>query len=122
MIHYEKSIYFRNGNDKTWKTSRNWKGPCYQCDIGRYKESEIDVHNINATYVLNAFAIDEEQLHIVPIINSAHGIPDVSSLSIESACSGGSAAFRQAYIALSSGYYNVALAAGYEKLTMNKSP
>ncbi len=84
-------------------------------------ESGISVKDIEATYVSNAFGIGEEQLHMGPIINSTLGIPEVPSLSIESACSGGSAAFNQAYIALSSGYYNVALVVGYEKLSMNRT-
>lgn len=86
------------------------------------QESGIASHDIESTYVSNAFGIGENQLHVGPIINSALGIPEVPSLSIESACSGGSAAFNQAYIALSSGYYKVALVVGYEKLSMNKTP
>ena len=60
------------------------------------QESGIASRDIESTYVSNAFGIGENQLHIGPIINSALGIPEVPSLSIESACSGGSAAFSQA--------------------------
>jgi len=85
-------------------------------------EAGISARDIEATYVSNAFGIGEGQLHIGPIINSSLGIPDIPSVSMESACSGGSAAFNQAYIALSSGYYSAALVVGYEKLSMNKTP
>lgn len=85
-------------------------------------ESGINVRDIEATYVSNAFGIGEEQLHMGPIINGSLGIPEIPSLSIESACSGGSAAFNQAYIALSGGYYDAALVVGYEKLSMNRTP
>ena len=118
-----KKVYvIGTGMTKFGKLDQSGRELAIQAAKEAIQESGIVSHDIESTYVSNAFGIGENQLHIGPIINSALGIPEVPSLSIESACSGGSAAFNQAYIALSSGYYKVALVVGYEKLSMNKTP
>lgn len=89
--------------------------------IQAINDAQIRPKDIDATYVSNAFGIGEGQIHVGPLINSSLGIPQVPSLTIESACSGSSAAFHEAYVALSSGIHNVALVVGYEKLTMNST-
>lgn len=89
--------------------------------IQAINDAQIRPKDIDATYVSSAFGIGESQIHVGPLINSSLGIPQVPSLTIESACSGSSAAFHEAYVALSSGIHNVALVVGYEKLTMNST-
>ena len=41
--------------------------------------------------------IADKQVHLGPVIMSNLGIPEVPSLSIESACGSGSVSFREAY-------------------------
>ena len=90
-----------------------------QASMDAINDAGIRPKDIDATYVSSAFGIAENQVHVGPLINSSLGIPSIPSLTIESACSGSSAAFHEAYIALSSGFHNVALVVGYEKLSMN---
>jgi acetyl-CoA acyltransferase len=45
------------------------------------------------------------------------GVRGISVTRVENACASGSSAFREAWIAVGSGLYDIALAAGVEKLT-----
>jgi len=50
------------------------------------------------------------------------GISGIPVLNVENACASGSSAFREAWISVASGMYDVALALGVEKLYCNNSP
>jgi len=50
------------------------------------------------------------------------GINKIPIMRVESACSSGSAAIREAWIAVGSGMYDIALALGVEKLTGRRAP
>ena len=73
--------------------------------------------DIQAGFVANAFSLAEKQGHLGPIVMSGLGIPDVPSSTIESACSSGAAALREAWINVGAGIYDCMLAVGVEKVS-----
>ncbi len=81
------------------------------------EDAGISPGEIDASFYSNAFGVTESQLHIGPLINSAIGIPDKPSLSVESACSSSSAALNEAYAHIAAGLEEICLVAGGEKLS-----
>ena len=79
--------------------------------------SGIDPKRIGYTFVANCFGIAERQAHIGPLINTALGIPEVPSCTIESACSSSSAALHEAYVRVAGGFSDAALVVGAERLS-----
>jgi acetyl-CoA C-acetyltransferase len=73
--------------------------------------------DISVTFVANAFGIAERQGHVGPLLNSALGIPEVPSCTVESACSSASAALHEAYVHVAGGFADSALVVGFEKLS-----
>jgi len=115
-----KKVYVAGvGMTNFGKSNKLGRELALEASIMAINDAGIKPREIEATYVSNAFGIAENQVHVGPLINSSLGIPEVPSLTIESACSGSSAAFHEAYVALSSGIHKVALVVGYEKLSMN---
>jgi acetyl-CoA C-acetyltransferase len=79
--------------------------------------SGIDPKRIGYTFVSNAFGVAERQAHVGPLINTALGIPDVPSATIESACSSSSAGLHEAFVHVAGGFADAALVVGVEKLS-----
>ena len=77
----------------------------------------INPQDIQAAFVANAFGMAEKQGHLGPLLMSSLGIPHVPSSTIEAACCSGGSAFRQAYINIASGFYDVMLVVGTEKIS-----
>ena len=77
----------------------------------------VEPKEIGYTFVANAFGIAERQAHVGPLINTALGIPEVPSCTIESACSSSSAALHEAYVHVAGGFADAALVVGVEKLS-----
>jgi len=77
----------------------------------------LDPKEIGYTFVSNCFGIAERQAHLGPLINTALGIPDVPSCSIESACSSSSAGLHEAFVHVAGGFEDAALVVGVEKLS-----
>jgi acetyl-CoA C-acetyltransferase len=72
---------------------------------------------VGITFVSNCFGIAEHQAHVGPLINTALGIPEVPSCTIESACSSSSAALHEAFVHVAGGFADAALVVGAEKLS-----
>ncbi|MGI0053144.1 MAG: thiolase C-terminal domain-containing protein [Thermoplasmata archaeon] len=72
---------------------------------------------IGITFVANAFGIAERQAHVGPLINTALGIPEVPSATVESACSSSSAALHEAFVHVAGGFEDAALVVGFERLS-----
>ena len=79
--------------------------------------SGIDPKRIGQTYVSNAFGVAERQAHLGPLLNTALGIPEVPSATIESACSSSSAGLHEAYVHIAAGFADAVLVVGVEKLS-----
>ena len=77
----------------------------------------INPQDIQAAFVANAFGMSEKQGHLGPLLMSSLGIPHVPSSTIEAACCSGGSAFREAYINVASGFYDVMLVVGTEKIS-----
>jgi acetyl-CoA C-acetyltransferase len=77
----------------------------------------LEPKDIGYTFVSNCFGVSERQAHVGPLINTALGIPEVPSATIESACSSSSAALHEAYVHVAGGFLDAALVVGVEKLS-----
>ncbi|EQD74427.1 acetyl-CoA acetyltransferase, partial [mine drainage metagenome] len=73
--------------------------------------------DIDHTFVSNAFGLAEHQGHLGPLINTALGIPEVPSATIESACSSSSAGLHEAFVHVAGGFADAVLVVGAEKLS-----
>ncbi len=81
------------------------------------EQSGIDPKQIGYTFVSNAFGIAERQAHIGPLLNTALGIPEVPSVTVESACSSSSAGLHEAFVHIAGGFIDAALVVGVERLS-----
>ncbi|HZY91804.1 MAG TPA: beta-ketoacyl synthase N-terminal-like domain-containing protein [Thermoplasmata archaeon] len=77
----------------------------------------IDPKQVGYTFVANCFGIAERQAHVGPLVNTALGIPEVPSCTVESACSSTSAALHEAYVHVAGGFIDAALVVGVERLS-----
>ncbi|HYK92833.1 MAG TPA: beta-ketoacyl synthase N-terminal-like domain-containing protein [Thermoplasmata archaeon] len=77
----------------------------------------VDPKQIGYTFVANCFGIAERQAHVGPLINTALGIPETPSCTVESACSSTSAALHEAYVHVAGGFIDAALVVGVERLS-----
>ncbi len=76
------------------------------------------VKTIDGLYVGNMVSgILSEQEHLGTLIAEYAGLSGIEAVKVESACSSGAAAFRQAMLAVASGAMDCAAALGVEKLT-----
>jgi acetyl-CoA C-acetyltransferase len=73
--------------------------------------------DIGHTFVANCFGIAEHQAHVGPLINNGLGIPEVPSVTLESACSSSSAALHEAFVHVAGGFADAALVVGAERLS-----
>lgn len=80
-------------------------------------ESGIEPTDVQAGFIANAFSLSEKQGHLGPIIMSGLGIADVPASTIESACSSGASAIREAWVNIGAGIYDCMLVTGVEKVS-----
>lgn len=73
--------------------------------------------DIEMIFVSNVLGMVESQGHVGPLIATSLGIPHVPSLTIEAACASGSVSFREGYLSVGSGTYDIALVVGAEKVS-----
>jgi len=77
------------------------------------EKSEIQalyLGNFNGQYLCH-------QGHMGPLASEALGLGNIPTLRTEGACASGSLAFRQGYMAIASGLYDIVLVGGVEKMT-----
>ena len=79
--------------------------------------SGLAPRDLEHTFVANCFGLAEHQAHVGPLINNGLGIPDVPSVTLESACSSSSAALHEAYVHVAGGFADAALVVGAERLS-----
>ncbi|MHB1434754.1 MAG: thiolase C-terminal domain-containing protein [Thermoplasmata archaeon] len=77
----------------------------------------LSPQDIDHTFVSNAFGMAEHQGHLGPLLNTALGIPEVPSCTIESACSSSSAGLHEAFVHVAGGFADAVLVVGAEKLS-----
>ncbi|HTP54979.1 MAG TPA: beta-ketoacyl synthase N-terminal-like domain-containing protein [Thermoplasmata archaeon] len=81
------------------------------------RQSGLSPHDIQHTFVANCFGLAEHQAHVGPLINNGLGIPEVPSVTLESACSSSSAALHEAFVHVAGGFADAALVVGAERLS-----
>ena len=80
-------------------------------------DAGVEPRAVGHTFVANCFGLTERQGHLGPLVNQGLGIPEVPSVSVESACSSSSAALHEAYVHVAGGFADVALVVGAERLS-----
>lgn len=113
----EKVCIIGAGSTKYGKLPDSITDIALQASVDAIETAGIEPKEIKAGYISNVFGIADKQVHLGPVIMSNLGIPEVPSLSIESACGSGSIAFREAFANVAAGFYDVVLATGVEKVT-----
>ncbi|MCZ6582585.1 MAG: thiolase domain-containing protein [Thaumarchaeota archaeon] len=112
----EKVCVIGAGSTKYGKLEDSIADLAIQASVGAIDDAGIEPKEIKAGYISNVFGVADKQVHIGPVIMSNLGIPEVPSLSIESACGSGSVAFREAYANVAAGFYDAVLVTGVEKV------
>jgi acetyl-CoA C-acetyltransferase len=82
------------------------------------KDSKVDLSQIQALHLGNVYsAFTEKQTNMAPLALSSIGIAtNIPSTRYEAACASSSVAFRQGYLSILSGMYDVVLVGGTERL------
>jgi acetyl-CoA C-acetyltransferase/acetyl-CoA acyltransferase len=82
------------------------------------KDADIELSKIEALHLGNVYSsFTEMQTNMAPLALSAIGIPNpIPSIRYETACASASVAFRQGYLSILSGMYDVVLVGGTERL------
>jgi len=81
------------------------------------RDAGVEPDAIDGSIVSNAFGFSERQIHIGPILNTELGVPHKPSLTVESACAGGSTALNEAFMRIAGGFDDICLVAGAERIT-----
>ncbi len=81
------------------------------------RDAGLEPKQIGHTFVANCFGLAEHQAHVGPLINNGLGIPEVPSVTLESACSSSSAALHEAFVHVAGGFADAALVVGAERLS-----
>jgi len=87
------------------------------------EDAGIDGKDIEALYIGNMSGgrfIGQE--HLAALAADQGGLLPIPAARVEGACASGSLAFRNAYISIASGLYDIVIAAGAEKMTDIKGP
>lgn len=99
------------------KSSRDLFVEAYQ-EMKSSIDKDFNPRDIQAMYLGN-FSSDqfEGQGHMAPILASWIGLTPIPTFRVEDACASGGIALRQAVLAIASGFYDVVLVGGVEKMT-----
>ena len=86
--------------------------------LGAIKDSNISGNDIDAMYVGNmSSGLFVNQEHIASLISDHTGLNPVPCTRVEAACASGGLALRQGIMAVASGYHDIVISAGVEKMT-----
>ncbi|MGI0017831.1 MAG: thiolase domain-containing protein, partial [Nitrosotalea sp.] len=107
MRFVEKVCLIGAGSTKYGKLEDSITDIALQASVDAIESAGISSKEIQAGYISNVFGIADKQVHLGPVIMSNLGIPEVPTLSIESACGSCSVSFREAYANVAAGFYDV---------------
>lgn len=88
-----------------------------EAGIASINDAGIEGKEIQALYVGNMSGMFTGQEHVGALAADIAGLTPIPSCRCEAACASAALAFRQAYIAMLSGQYDIVMAAGAEKMT-----
>jgi acetyl-CoA C-acetyltransferase/acetyl-CoA acyltransferase len=87
------------------------------------REANLEPRDMQALYLANCLgAFEEGQLTMPPYAAADIGVPYIPTTRFEGACAAASVAIRDAFIAISGGFYDIVLAAGTERATIMGTP
>ena len=99
-----------------WDTS--FRELIAEAGLGAIKDSGISGDDIGAMYVGNmSSGLFVDQEHIASLISDHMGLNPVPCTRVEATCASGSLALRQGIITVASGYEDIVISAGVEKMT-----
>lgn len=89
-----------------------------EAGLGAIEDSNIEGADISAMYVGNmSSGLFVNQEHIAALISDNMGLNPIPTTRVEAACASGGLALRQGILAVASGYHDVVISAGVEKMT-----
>jgi acetyl-CoA C-acetyltransferase len=88
-----------------------------EAGISAIADAKIEGREIQSLYVGNMSGMFTGQEHVGALAADISGLTPIPSCRCEAACASASLAFRQAYLAVLSGQYDIVMAAGAEKMT-----
>ncbi|KZX17019.1 beta-ketoadipyl-CoA thiolase [Methanobrevibacter cuticularis] len=89
-----------------------------EAGLGAIDDSNVEGADLDAMYVGNMTAgLFIQQEHIAALIADHTGLNPIPCARIEAACASGSLALRQGIMAVASGYHDIVISAGVEKMT-----
>ena len=81
-------------------------------------DAEVEGDDIEAMYVGNmSSGLFVDQEHIAALISDHMGLNPIPTTRVEAACASGGLALRQGIMAVASGFHDVVISAGVEKMT-----
>ena len=99
-----------------WNTS--FRQLVSEAGLGAIKDANISGDDIDAMFVGNmSSGLFVNQEHIASLISDNTGLNPIPCTRVEAACASGGLALRQAIINVASGYHDIVIAAGVEKMT-----
>ena len=89
-----------------------------EAGIGAIDDANLEGNELDAMYVGNMTSgLFIQQEHIASLIADHTGLNPIPSTRVEAACASGGLALRQGILAVASGYQDIVIAAGVEKMT-----
>jgi len=93
----------------------------YEAAFKAIEDASIDPKDIEALYFGNAVgSVLEHQAHMGPLMAEGLGLRYIPAIRFENACASSGVALRDAYFAISSGFYDTVLVGGAEKMVVEK--
>jgi len=96
---------------------RSLRSISLEAGIRAIEDAGIEGREIQALYIGNMSGMFTGQEHLSALAADMSGLNPIPTVRCEVACASAAAAFRQAYLSLLSGKYDVIMAAGAEKMT-----
>lgn len=88
----------------------------YEASLEALHEANINIDEVDVIYISNFSSSFTGQCHLPSVLASIFN-KSLEAIRVESACASGSLAFKEAFLALSSGFYQTALVIGVEKMS-----
>lgn len=89
-----------------------------EAGIKAIEDANVEGNDIGAMYVGNmSSGLFVDQEHIAALISDHTGLNPIPTTRVEAACASGGLALRQGIMAVASGYHDVVISAGVEKMT-----
>lgn len=97
---------------------KSFRDMVVEAGMGAVRDANIEGKDLEAMYIGNMSAgLFVQQEHISSLIVDHSGLAPIPSARVEAACASGGLALRNGIITVASGYHDIVIAAGVEKMT-----